>query len=218
MLTDRDFEMGYRKLLVGQNQPMLLPDQFAAMYNGYEMSQQYFSRAVSTLDAELSKTEKGSSAWIWLKDQRDRIDMLGSVFNCQFHAVGFEWVLDRFAGKPNVDRWAQGREKKRLYDMIDQEIANCEHIIGLQKNQIKPLLGARNQNDSAFQVKLQKKIAIMKKRRGDVELIFPGVAATATQVFNYAEDGKIVNGTEAKEEMKKSKDLVEQKILKEEKK
>ncbi len=215
-MKDRDLELSFRTLLVDENKPALTVDQYASRYDPLEQQQDQFKRAIASLEKELKTAKKKSTAWAYLKDQRDRIDMLASLLRCELHAVGVQWVIDRFTGHPEQDNWAQPREKQRLYEMIDWEIENCRHIIELLKKPIAPLIVTGKESTYALPQNipelLEKKMEIMQRHRHRVEEIFPGVSIKGYQALSYAEDGRIITAEEAQAQLKKPGDVSKQEM------
>lgn len=215
-MKDRDLELSFKTLLVDENKPALSIDQYASRYDPLEQQQQEFQRAIGALEKELKTAKKRTAAWTYLQDQRDRIDMLASLLRCELHAVGVQWVIDRFADHPERDKWAQPREKRRLYEMIDWEIENCRHIIELLKQPIAPLIVTGKESTYALPENiselLDKKIAIMQRHRHRVEEIFPGVSIKGYQALSYAEDGRLITAEEAQAQLKKPGDVSKQEM------
>ena len=173
-------------------------------YDALEVMDQYLKRGISRLDQQLKVAEQGSDAWVWLKDQRDRLDMFRCLARCNLHATGMQWITDRFAGKPDAEKHAQPREKKRMYDMIDGEIENCRDIIRLLENAAAPLIAQGEEATYMLPVNLaallKKKIEVMQRHRLGVETIFPGVQVKAYQAKNYSVKGGIITAEETEKE------------------
>ena len=204
VMKDRDMELGFRTLFACENRIMFsLPD-YHWYYDALEVMDQYLKRGISRLDQQLKVAEQGSDAWVWLKDQRDRLDMFRCLARCNLHATGMQWITDRFAGKPDAEKHAQPREKKRMYDMIDGEIENCRDIIRLLENAAAPLIAQGEEATYMLPVNLaallKKKIEVMQRHRLGVETIFPGVQVKAYQAKNYSVKGGIITAEETEKE------------------
>jgi len=76
IMRERDVELAFKNLPAEENRPGLEVAEYSAYYNGFEFMGMHLDRAVGVLDAEQSMAEQGSDAWLWLKDQRDRIEVM----------------------------------------------------------------------------------------------------------------------------------------------
>jgi hypothetical protein len=203
-MKDRDMELGFRTLFACENRIMFsLPD-YHWYYDALEVMDQYLAHGINGLDRRLAALEKGAPSGVWLKDQRDRMDMLRCLVRCNLHATGMQWIIDRFAGRPDSEKHAQPREKKRMYDMIDGEIENCRDIIRLLGNAVAPLIAQGEEATYMLPVNLaallEKKIEVMQRHRPGVEAIFPGVQGRAYQAKNYSVKGGIITAEETEKE------------------
>jgi hypothetical protein len=204
VMKDRDMKLGFRTLFACENRIMFsLPD-YHWYYDALEVMDQYLTHGINGLDRRLAALEKGAPAGVWMKDQRDRMDMLRCLVRCNLHATGMQWIIDRFAGRPDADKYAQPREKKRMYDMIDGEIRNCRDIIRLLGNAVAPLIAQGEESTYVLPVNLaallEKKIEVMQRHRPGVEAVFPGVQVKAYQAKNYSVKGGIITAEETEKE------------------
>lgn len=204
IMKDRDLELAFRSLMAEENRVTFMPEQYEPYYNGLELIAKHFDRAVAVLDEELSLMPPRARGRRWLRDQRDRIEFFGCLFKNQLHVTGTQWVLDRFAGNPDQRRAKAKREKKRLYEMIDGEIANCERMIELLRKPVAPLLHTGDEETYVLPRNvpelLQRKIEVMRKHRPRVESVFPGVPDWDFEEANYSQSGEIVTPEEAQEQ------------------
>ncbi|MDA0991964.1 MAG: hypothetical protein O3A51_14585, partial [Verrucomicrobia bacterium] len=201
IMGERDPELAFKNLLAEENRVMLEPNQYAPYYNGFEFMALYFDRAVRTLDEELQNADIASTAGRLLLDQRDRIEFFGCLFKNHLHVTGTQWVLDGFADNPNPHKASMKREKKRLYDMIDGEIANCERMLELMANAQAPLLAMGDEETYTLPrnvpEQLTLKIAVMRRHRSEVEEIFPGVGEWNFDKPTYSKSGDIITADDA---------------------
>ncbi len=209
-IKDRDLELGFRTLLASENTVLYALPEYAWRTDGLEAMQLYFGRALRTLDAACAQPGTDATHLAWLRDQRDRIDMFASLFRCQLHATAVQWVIDRFAGHPLRDKWAQPREKRRLYDMIDGDIANCRRIIALLHHARTPLIATGEESTFCLPVNLpellERKIMTMCRHRARVEELFPGVSDSIAPP-SYAEDGSTITVEESASQLAHPKNL-----------
>jgi hypothetical protein len=201
LMMERDENLAFQTLMAEENRRMFKPNEYAPFYNGLEFAAAYFARAIRALDSKLPKMPPDTSEWNQMKDQRDRIEFFGCLFKTQLHATGIQWVLDSYVGRPDVDKVHATREKKRLYDMIDGEIANCERMIELLDNPLAPLL--MTGDEEAYTLPrnvpelLGRKIKAMKAHRHEVEEIFPGVGDWKFDEVTYSKSGDMITADEA---------------------
>ncbi|MCE9613950.1 MAG: hypothetical protein K8T26_06705 [Lentisphaerae bacterium] len=204
VMKDRDPELGFRTLFACENRVMFSLADYHWYYDALEVMDQYLSHGIAGLDRQLTIAPSGAEAWVWLRDQRDRLAMFRCLVRCNLHATGVQWVIDRFAGKPEADKYAQPREKKRLYDMIDGEMQNCRDLIQLLEYAVAPLIALGEEATYTLPVNvadvLKTKIEVMQRHRHGVEDVFPGVTGTAHRVSNYSVKGGVITAEEADRE------------------
>jgi hypothetical protein len=204
VMKDRDPELGFRTLFAAEDRLLFTVPEYHSYYDALESMDLYLSQGIRGLDMALSTAVSGSNAATWLKDQRDRIEMFRCLVRCNLHATGVQWIIDRFSGNPDVDRYAQPREKKRMYDMIDGEIANCSDVARLLENAVAPLISQGDEATYTLPSNLsdlfQKKIEIMRRHRPEVEDLLPGIQAKAYTMPGYStKGGKLTEEDAAKE-------------------
>jgi hypothetical protein len=204
IMKDRDLELGFRNLFAAENRILFDVPEYHFYYDALESMDLYLAHGMQVLDASLKSAPAGSEAAVWLKDQRDRLEMFRCLVRCNLHAAGMQWIIDRFAGKPSVDKHAQPREKKRMYDMIDGEIQNCLDITRLLEGAVSPLIGMGEESTYTLPQNLpellRKKIVVMQRHRGEVEELFPGIQARAFSMPGYSTKGGKVTHEEAEKE------------------
>ncbi|MFC1452639.1 hypothetical protein ACFLSJ_04760 [Verrucomicrobiota bacterium] len=201
IMKERDVELAFRTLMAEENRSCMDLAEYASFYNGFELMAGHFERAVELLDTALGKARQGGPARRWLRDQRDRIELFGCLFRNQLHVTGVQWVLDAFADNPSPNKAAMKREKKRLYDMIDGEIANCRRMIELLKEPIAPLLAMGNEETYNLPrnvpALLAEKVKVMRRHRHRVEEVFPGVDEWNFDEPTYSKSGEVITAEDA---------------------
>ncbi|MCE9614237.1 MAG: hypothetical protein K8T26_08170 [Lentisphaerae bacterium] len=201
VMKDRDLELGFRTLFAAENRVLFHLPEYHWYYDALESMDYYLTRGVQTLDASLAAETGAGDVRIWLQDQRDRLDMLLCLVRCNLHATGMQWIIDRFAGKPDADKYAQAREKKRMFDMMDGEIENCRHIIHLMQNAVAPLITVGEEATYTLPAHLpallEKKMAVMQRHRAEVEELFPRIQASGYVALSYSVNGGHVTAEEA---------------------